>query len=231
MATRSVFIDSTFTLMQTPRLSTLNLPWGSGITISMGAVHQKANMDPTMHKNDRGGSIQRKRLRQEDLAALPSKSLGKERSVSRSRDPSQHSRVDSSGRAETFAYIPAHQRDRRIGETNSDSRRKDFYDRRREAESSHDRGQDYAKERDRNKYYGKDRERNRHGGLVRDPTSSGRDPSPDRRSHSREKVDDHKKRAGFTGQEGRPRHTGKAARLLSSSSAGSIKQLCVYSIC
>ena len=39
---KEVFIDSNFTLMQTPRLSTLNLPWGSGITISMGAVHQRA---------------------------------------------------------------------------------------------------------------------------------------------------------------------------------------------
>ena len=42
MATRSVFIDSTFTLMQTPRLSTLNLPWGSGITISMGGGTSKS---------------------------------------------------------------------------------------------------------------------------------------------------------------------------------------------
>ena len=45
-------------------------------------------------------------------------------------------------------------------------------------------------------YYGKDRERDRHSGAVRDPRSSGRDPTPDRRSHSREKVDDHTKRAG-----------------------------------
>ena len=78
---------------------------------------------------------------------------------------------------------------------NSDSRRKEFYDRRREAESSHDRGQDYTKDRDRNKDYGKDRERDRHGGSVRDPRSSGRDPTPDRRSHSREKVDGHKQEA------------------------------------
>ena len=151
-------------------------------------------MNHTMHKSDRGGSMQRKRLRQEDFAALPT--LGRERSVSRSREPSQHSRGDSSGRAETFAYIPAHQRDRRIDESNSDSRRKEFYDRRREAESSHDRGHDYAKDRDRNKDYGKEKERDRHGGSVRDPRSSGQDPTPDRRNHSREKVDDHTKRAG-----------------------------------
>ena len=72
----------------------------------------------------------------------------------------------------------------------------EFYDRRREAESSHDRGHDYAKDRDRNKDYGKDRERDRHSGTIRDTRSSGRDPTPDRRSHSREKVDYHKKRAG-----------------------------------
>ena len=59
-------------------------------------------------------------------------------------------------------------------------------------ESSHDHGHDYAKDRDRNK----DRERDRHSGTVRDTRSSGRDPTPDRRSHSREKVDDHKKRTG-----------------------------------
>jgi hypothetical protein len=56
-----------------------------------------------------------------------------------------------------------------------------------------------TKDRDRNKVYNKDRERDRHGGSVRDPRSSGRDPTPDRRSHSREKVDDHKKRAGIHG--------------------------------
>ena len=36
---------------------------------------KKRDMDHIMHKNDRGGRMQRKRLRQEDLAALPSKSL------------------------------------------------------------------------------------------------------------------------------------------------------------
>jgi hypothetical protein len=36
MATRSVSSSSTHTLMRTPRLSMTNLPWGSGITISMG---------------------------------------------------------------------------------------------------------------------------------------------------------------------------------------------------
>ena len=72
------------------------------------------------------------------------KSLGSGRSVSRSREPSQHSRGDSSVRADTSVYVPAHQRDRRIGESNSDSRRKEFYDRRREAESSRDHGHDYA---------------------------------------------------------------------------------------
>ncbi len=50
-------------------------------------------------------------------------------------------------------YTPAHQRDRRIGESNSDSRRKEFYDQRREAVSSRDHGHDYAKDRDRSKDY------------------------------------------------------------------------------
>jgi hypothetical protein len=104
---------------------------------------KERDIEPIMHKNDRGGSMQQKRLRQEDLSALPSKSLGRERSVSRSREPSQNSRGDSSAQADTFAYIPAQQRDRRIGdESNLDSRRKEFYDRRREAENSHDRGHD-----------------------------------------------------------------------------------------
>ncbi len=109
-----------------------------------GRYIKERDMDPTMHKNDRGGSMQRKRLRQEDLSALPSKSLGLERSVSRNREPSQNSRGDSSARADTFAYIPAHQRDRRIGDesTNLDSCRKEFHDRRREAENSHDREHD-----------------------------------------------------------------------------------------
>ncbi len=164
----------------------------------------------------------RKRSRQEDFAGLSGKYLGSERSVSRSREPSQHSRGDSSVRGDTSVYIPAHQRDRRIGESNSDSRRKEFYDRRRETESSRDHGHDYAKDRDRSKDYGKDKDRDRHKGTVRDPKSSGRDPTPDRCSHSREKVDDHKKRAGDSQGS---RQQGKAPRLLSSSNAGSIRQL------
>ena len=114
--------------------------------------------------------------------------------------PPQHSRSDSSVRTDTSVYVPAHQRDRRIGESNSDSRRKEFYDQRREAGSSRDHGHDYAKDRERNKDYGKDygkdKERDRHKGTVRDQRSSGRDPTPDRCSHSREVVDDHRKRAG-----------------------------------
>jgi hypothetical protein len=43
-------------------------------------------------------------------------------------------------------YIPAHQRDRRIGESYLDSRRKEFYEQRREAVSSRDHGHDYAKD-------------------------------------------------------------------------------------
>ena len=45
-----------------------------------GRYIKERDMDPTMHKNDRGASMQRKRLRQEDLSGLPSKSLGRERS-------------------------------------------------------------------------------------------------------------------------------------------------------
>ena len=55
---------------------------------------------------------------------LPSKSLGRERSISRSRDPSQNSRGDSFVQTDTFAYIPAYQRDRCIGESSLDSRQK-----------------------------------------------------------------------------------------------------------
>ena len=149
-----------------------------------------------MPKNDRGASILHKRSRQEESAGFSGKSLGSERSVSRSREPSQHSRGDSSVRDDTSVYVPVHQRDRRIGESNSDSRRKEFYDRRREAESSRDHGHDYAKDRDRSKDYDKYKDRDRHKGAVRDPRSSDRDPTPDRRSHSRERVDDHKKCAG-----------------------------------
>ena len=124
-------------------------------------------MDPTMPKNDRGVSMLRKRSRQEDIAGVSGKSLGSDRSVSRSREPSQHSRGDSSVRADTSVYIPAHQRDRRIGESNSDSRRKEFYDQRREAVSSRDHDHDYAKDRDRSKDYGKDKDRDRHKDCPR----------------------------------------------------------------
>ena len=152
---------------------------------SMGIRYNKKygerDMDSLMHQNDSEASMQRKRIHREELSALKSKSHCRERSVSRSREPSQNSRGESSARIDAFAYIPARQRDRCIGESNSDSRRKEFYDRRHEAKSSHDRGHDYAKDRDRNKDYGKDRERDRHSsGTIR--------------SHSREKVDDQMKR-------------------------------------
>ena len=102
-----------------------------------------------MHKNDQGASMQRKRICQEELSTLPtSKSLGRERSVSRSRDPSQNSRGNSSAQTDPFAYILAHQRDHRIGESNSDCRQKEFYAR-GEVESSWDRGHDYGKDRNR----------------------------------------------------------------------------------
>ena len=183
--------------MRTPRLSMLNPPWGSGITISMGGGTSKSEtwIIPCTRTIEVGVCSESGCARRILLRCRVNLLAEIERSVSRSREPSQHSRGDSSGRADTFAYIPAHQRDRRIGESNSDSRRKEFYDRRREAESSHDRGQDYAKDRDRNKDYGKDSERDRHGRSICDPRSSGRDPTPDRRSHSREKVDGHKQEA------------------------------------
>jgi hypothetical protein len=112
--------------------------------------------------------MQRKRSRLDDFAGLSGKSLSSERSVSRSRDPSQHNRGVSSVRVDTSVYIPAHQRDRRIGESNSDSRRKEFYDPRREAVSSCDHGRDYAKDRDHSKDYGKDKDRDRYKGAGRD---------------------------------------------------------------
>ena len=161
-----------------------------------GRYIKERDMDPTMHKNDRGASMQRKRSWLDDSAGLSGKSLGSERSVSRSRDPSQHSRGESSVRADSSVYIPAHQRDRRIGESNSDFRRKKFYDQRREAGSSRDHGHGSTRDRERSKDYGKDSERDQHKGTARDLRGSGRDPTPDRRSHSREVVDDHRKRVG-----------------------------------
>ena len=105
-------------------------------------------------------------------------------------------------------YVPANQRDRRIGESNSDSRRKEFYEQRREAVSSSDQGRDYAKDRehgrdyakdrDRSRDYGKDKDRDRYKGAGRDQRGSDRDPTPDRRSHSRDKVEDQRKRAGVS---------------------------------
>ena len=61
-----------------------------------GRYIKERDLNPLMHKNDRGVSMQRKRIRQEEVAALSNKSLGRERSVSRSREPSQNSRGDSS---------------------------------------------------------------------------------------------------------------------------------------
>ena len=169
----------------------------------------------------------RKRSRQEDIAGVSGKSLGSDLSVSRSREFSQHSCGDSSVRADTSVYIPVHQCDRRIGESNSDSRRKEFYDQRRE-ESSRDHGHDYAKDRDRSKNYSKDKDRDRYKGTGRDQRSSGgRDPTPDRRSHSREKVNDHKKRAGDARDKKDGQDTKEKCRDFSPhpASAGSIKQL------
>ena len=53
-----------------------------------GRYIKERDMDPTMHKNDRGASMQRKGSRLDAFAGLSGKSLGSERSVSRSRDPS-----------------------------------------------------------------------------------------------------------------------------------------------
>ncbi len=62
--------------------------------------------------------------------------------------------------------------------------------------SSRDHGRDYAKDRDRGRDSDKDKDRDRYKGAGRDQRGSGRDPTPDRRSHSRDKVEDHRKRAG-----------------------------------
>ena len=123
---------------------------------------------------------------------LPSKSHGHERSVSRSRDPSQNSRGNSSLRTDLFAFVPAHQRDHRIGETNTDTHRKNYYDRRRDGESSRDRGHDTGKDRDRDS--GRNRERFHLAGKTATLVEVVRDPTPERRSYSRERVDDYKRR-------------------------------------
>ncbi len=72
--------------------------------------------------------------------------------------------------------------------------------------SSRDHGRDYAKDRehgrdnakdqDRGRDYGKDKDRGRYKGAGRDQRGSGRKTTPDRRSHTRDKVEDHRKRAG-----------------------------------
>ena len=60
--------------------------------------------------------------------------------------------------------------------------------------SSRDHGRENAKDREHDRDYAKDRDR--YKGAGRDQRGSGRDPTPDRRSHSRDKVEDHRKRAG-----------------------------------
>ena len=138
MSTRSVFIGSNPYFNKDPTIEYAQSLAGIRYYNKYGGRYIKErDMDPTMLKNDRGASMLRKRSRQEESAGLSGKSLGSERSVSRSREPSQHSRGDSLVRADTSVYVPAHQHGRRIGESNSDSRRKEFYDRRRAAESSH----------------------------------------------------------------------------------------------
>ena len=86
----------------------------------------------------------------------------------------------------------AHQRDRRIGETNTDTHRKNYYDRRRDGESSRDRGHDTGKDRDRDS--GRNRERFHLAGKTATLVEVVRDPTPERRSYSRERVDDYKRR-------------------------------------
>ena len=51
-----------------------------------GRYIKERDMDPSLPKKDRGASMQRKRSRLVDFAGLSGKSLGSERSVSRSRD-------------------------------------------------------------------------------------------------------------------------------------------------
>ena len=73
---------------------------------SGGQYIRERDLDPLMHKNDRGASMQRKRIPKEELSALPSKSLGRERSVSRSWDPSQNSRA--------WRFLCANRRNNRV---------------------------------------------------------------------------------------------------------------------
>ena len=87
---------------------------------------------------------------------------------------SLHSRGESSVRVDNALYIPGHQRDRRIGESNSDSRRKEIYEQRRAEVSSRDPVRDYAKDRDRGRDSGKDKDRDRYTGAGRDQRGSGR---------------------------------------------------------
>jgi len=204
--------------MRIPRLSSLK--YG-------GQYIRERDLDPLMHKNDRGASMQRKRIPKEELSALPSKSLGRERSVSRSWDPSQNSRA--------WRFLCANRRNNRVypgspmrppyWRTNSDSRRKEFYDRRREAESSWDRGHDYGKDSDRDKDYdGKDRERDFwRSGIDRDsPGSDTGSPQQPLQGESGRSQEAH---GGCAGQEKRSRPQGKTPQILSPPSAGSIKQL------
>ena len=199
MSTRIVFIGPILILIRTLRLSMRNLPWGFDTTIRLGDGISKnvtwiqlcRRMTAVQACNESGPGWTILLDFRADLWAAS----GQYRAA-------EIRRGDSSVRADASMYIPAHQRDRRIGESNSDSRRKEFYEQRREAVSSRDHGRDYAKDRehgrdyakdrDRSKDYGKDRDRDRYKDQRR---GSGRDPTPDRRSHSRDEVEDHRKRA------------------------------------
>ncbi len=87
MFTKSVFISFNPYFNKDPSIEFAQSSMGIRYFNKYGDRYIKErDMDPIMHKNDRGASMHRKRLRQEDLSALPSKSLGRERSVSRSRE-------------------------------------------------------------------------------------------------------------------------------------------------
>ena len=114
----SVFIGSTYPYFNTdPVIEFAQSSTGIRYYNKNGGWYiRERDLDLLMPKSERSASLQRKRFCQEELAVHPSKSRGQERSISRSRDPSQNSRGNSSARMDLNAFVPAHQRDHRIGE-------------------------------------------------------------------------------------------------------------------
>jgi hypothetical protein len=178
MSTRIVFIGPILILIRTLRLSMRNLPWGFDTTILLGDGISKSvtwiqlwRRMTVVQACSESGPGWTSLL---DFRANLWAASGQYRAAE--IPPYTVAAILRS------ALTLQHQRDRRIGESNSDSRRKEFYEQRREAVSSRDHGRDYAKDRehgrdsakdrDRSRDYGKDKDRDRYNGAGRDQRGS-----------------------------------------------------------